>query len=99
MRNGKSRTGAGALLLPPLSLFLLHDVSGNLLADYRAQQRAQPAKLAELTARLKVLSAQPVPYDSCLPGCTASKACDVAKQEYSNFFGPYFPPVPLAAAQ
>ena len=52
-----------------------------------------PAKLEELTARLHVLSAKPVPYDSCLPGCTASLACSVAKDRYSNFFGPYFPPL------
>ena len=61
--------------------------------------RAQPGKLAELTARLKALSASPVPYDSCLPGCTADKACGVAKGEYSNFFGPYFPPAPLLPVQ
>ena len=52
-----------------------------------------PAKLAELTNRLRTLSAKPVPYDSCLPSCTATMACDVAKEKYSNFFGPYFPPV------
>jgi hypothetical protein len=54
-----------------------------------------PAKLAELADRLRTLSARPVPYDSCLPGCTATTACSVAKERYSNFFGPYYPPVPM----
>ena len=59
----------------------------------------QPDKLAEMIARLHTLSANPVPYDSCLPGCTATKGCTVAKELYSNFFGPYFPPVQLLIAE
>ena len=64
-------------------------------AETRNLAAELPSKLAELTARLNALSAHPVPYDSCLPGCTAQKACGVAKDRYSNFFGPYYPPVPL----
>ncbi len=64
------------------------------IAETRNLAAELPSKLVELTARLKNLSANPVPYDSCLPGCTAQKGCSVAKEKYSNFFGPYYPPVP-----
>ena len=54
---------------------------------------AQPDRVATLLARLQQLSANPVPYDSCLPGCTAAMACE-ARLTHHNFFGPYFPPFP-----
>ena len=54
---------------------------------------AQPARLATMLARLRQLSATPVPYDSCLPGCTAALACET-RLRYKDFFGPYFPAFP-----
>lgn len=53
----------------------------------------QPDRAAALLTRLRQLSANPVPYDSCLPGCTAALACK-ARLTHHNFFGPYFPPFP-----
>lgn len=58
---------------------------------------AQPVRLAAMLSRLAQLSAAPVPYDSCLPGCTAAMACETRKR-YHSLFGPYYPPYTAAAA-
>jgi hypothetical protein len=50
------------------------------------------SQLGLLLGRLAELSKRPVPFDSCLPDCTAAMACGVSKSHYSGFFGPYFPP-------
>ena len=59
---------------------------------------SQPARVATLLARLAQLSRRPVPYDSCLPGCTAALACD-ARLDYHNFFGPYYPKFPKSSGR
>lgn len=84
-------TNTSSTACEPYCLFNLHDdpcETKNLAA-------AQPAQVEALLARLRQLSARPVPYDSCLPGCTAELACKT-RLDYRNFFGPYYPPFPTA---